>query len=149
MKPLKSGELAKQANVNPETLRYYEREGLLSTPQRTENGYRLYSETDVRQVRFIKRAQELGFSLKEIRELLALRLDASQSASEVKQLAQQKIVEIEDKIQSLQAMKATLNDLAQACSGEGSVDHCPILNCLDDCIPRKGGENECVTGSNP
>ena len=132
MHTLKSGELAKRANVNPETLRYYEREGLLSQPQRTEAGYRLYSEMDVKQVRFIKRAQELGFSLKEIKELLALRLDASQSAGEVKRIAEQKIGEIEDKIQSLQAMKAVLNHLTHACSGEGSVDHCPILNCLDE-----------------
>lgn len=140
MNLLKSGTLAKQANVNPETLRYYEREGLLPKPKRTEAGYRLYAEEDVKRVRFIKKAQELGFSLKEIKDLLALKVDASQSASQVKQLAEHKIQTIEAKIQSLQAMKSILSELAEACSGKGSVDHCPILNCLDDCIPQKGGE---------
>jgi Zn(II)-responsive transcriptional regulator len=141
MNTIKSGDLAKRANVNPETLRYYEREGLLPEPERTESGYRLYVDEDVQRVRFIKRAQELGFSLKEIKELLALKLDASQSASEVKRLAEQKVQDIKAKIQSLQAMKETLEHLTEACSGKGSVDHCPILNCLDECIPQKGGDN--------
>ncbi len=131
MSPLKSGDLAQQAKVNPETLRYYEREGLLPEPVRTESGYRLYADADVKRVRFIKRAQELGFSLKEVKELLALKVDANQSASQVKRLAEQKLADIEAKIQSLQAMKNTLNKLAEACSGKGSVNHCPILNCLD------------------
>ena len=142
MSPLKSGTLAKQANVNPETLRYYEREGLLPEPERSDAGYRLYADEDVKRVRFIKRAQELGFSLKEIKELLALKLDASQSASQVKKLAELKIQDIEAKIQSLRAMKSILSELTEACSGKGSVDHCPILSCLDDCIPQKGGETQ-------
>lgn len=129
---LKSGELARQAGVNPETLRYYEREGLLPEPARSEAGYRLYGEEDVKRVRFIKQAQELGFSLKEIRELLALKLDASRSAREVKDLTQQKIRAIEEKIAGLQAMKTALTELAEACSGHGSVDHCPILNSIDN-----------------
>jgi Hg(II)-responsive transcriptional regulator len=140
MTPFKSGELAKKANVNSETLRYYEREDLLPAPERTESGYRLYTEEDVKRVRFIKRAQELGFSLKEVKELLALKLDAGQSAGQVKRLAEQKMKDIDAKIQSLQAMKAVLQELAEACSGKGSVDQCPILHCLDECIPRKGGE---------
>ncbi len=143
MHSLKSGELAKQANVNPETLRYYEREGLLPEPVRTEAGYRLYQVDDVKRVRFIKKAQELGFSLKEVKELLALKLHADHSASEVKRLTEHKIQDIEAKIQSLQAMKKVLNDLASACSGTGSVDHCPILNCLEDNTQEKGGENSC------
>lgn len=142
MSPLKSGTLAKRANVNPETLRYYEREGLLPEPERSEAGYRLYADEDVKRVRFIKRAQELGFSLKEIKELLALKLDASQSASQVKKLAELKIQDIEAKIQSLRAMKSILSELTEACSGKGSVDHCPILSCLDECIPQKGGETQ-------
>lgn len=149
MSTLKSGELAKRASVNSETLRYYEREGLLPEPERTESGYRLYAEEDVKRVRFIKRAQELGFSLKEIKELLALKLDATRSAREVKRLAEQKVLDIEEKITTLQAMKETLQELARACSGKGSVDHCPILSCLDECIPeipmkvpKKGGEKQ-------
>lgn len=132
METLKSGDLARRAGVNPETLRYYEREGLLPEPLRSESGYRLYSVADVKRVQFIRRSQELGFSLKEIRELLALKMDASQPASTVKQLTEQKILVIEEKIQSLQAMKQELLSLVKTCSGEGSVDHCPILKNLDE-----------------
>lgn len=142
MQSITSGNLAKQANVNPETLRYYEREGLLPEPRRTETGYRLYASEDVKRVRFIKRAQELGFSLKEIKELLALKRDHHQSAQEVKRLTELKIQDIEQKIQTLSAMKSVLEELAQACSGAGGTGDCPILNCLDDCIPQKGGENK-------
>jgi MerR family mercuric resistance operon transcriptional regulator len=141
MHSLKSGELAKQAQVNPETLRYYEREGLLPEPTRTEAGYRLYHPDDVKRVRFIKKAQELGFSLKEVKELLALKLNADHSASEVKRLTEHKIRDIEAKIQSLQAMKKVLADLASACSGTGSVDYCPILNCLEENSQENGQEN--------
>ena len=140
MSPLKSGALAKKAHVNPETLRYYEREGLLPEPQRSDAGYRLYSDEDVRRVRFIKRAQELGFSLKEVKDLLALKVDASQSASEVKKLAEQKVQDIEAKIHHLQSMKRILHELADTCSGQGPVEQCPILNCLDACSSEKGGE---------
>jgi len=137
MKAFKAGELAKQAHVNVETLRYYEREGLLPEPARTEAGYRLYGQDDVQRVRFIKHAQELGFSLKEVRELLALRLDDSRPASEVRHLTAQKIEQIEAKIQSLQSMKAILETLVQACTGEGDVAHCPIMHCLEQRIPDK------------
>lgn len=138
---IKSGELAKQAGVNPETLRYYEREGLLPEPERTESGYRLYAQDDVNQVQFIKRAQELGFSLKEIKELLALRLDSNSSAAEVKKLTQEKIQDIDQKIQSLQAMKKILLELATECSGEGSLNHCPIIKSMES-IPKKGGQQQ-------
>ena len=132
MTTLKSGELAKQAGVNVETLRYYEREGFLPKPDRTESGYRLYPASEVQRVRFIKRSQELGFTLKEIKELLALRIDPGHSAGEVKELTDQKIQVIEQKIQVLQAMKTTLLELSQACPGEqGTVDTCPIIRCLD------------------
>ena len=131
MNTLKSGELAKQANVNTETLRYYEREGLLPEPKRSEAGYRLYTADDVKRVQFIKRAQDLGFSLKEIKELLTLKLDETQSAKAVKRLTEQKIKTIEHKIKALEAMKEVLLGLSAACSGEGSVDHCPIIKSLD------------------
>ena len=136
---IKSGDLAKQAKVNPETLRYYEREGLLPEPERTEAGYRLYADDDVKRVKFIKRAQELGFALKEIKELLALRVEGTQSASKVKRLTQQKIQSINDKILTLQSMKSVLERLAEACSGQAAGDECPILNCLDDCTQEKKG----------
>ena len=130
MAALTRGTLAKQAGVNGETLRYYEREGLLPEPKRSESGYRLYREDDVKRVRFIKRAQELGFNLREIKELLALTAEDDNSVQDVKKLSQQKIHEIQEKIDSLEAMKKTLTKLVRACSGKGKVEHCPIIQSL-------------------
>lgn len=127
-----SGELARQASVNGETLRYYEREGLLPAPPRTESGYRMYGPEDVQRVRFIRRAQELGFSLADIRELLTLRNDTAQTVGPVKQLAQRKMQQIDEKIQALMAMKTALSGLVNACPGDqGTTPQCPILNSLD------------------
>jgi MerR family transcriptional regulator, copper efflux regulator len=136
VKPLKAGELAKQAQVNVETLRYYEREGLLPLPERSEAGYRLYPLRAVQQVRFIKRAQELGFTLKEIKELLVLQAKSDATAEEVKLLAQNKLQVIENKISLLQEMKATLLGLSEACHGnETSMEHCPILQFIEADAP--------------
>lgn len=137
MKSLKSGELASEAQVNSETLRYYEKEGLLPEPKRSDAGYRLYQAEDIKRVHFIKRAQDLGFSLKEIKELLALKVDESQSAAAVKALAKQKIEAIEQKITDLMSMKQVLSELYEDCSGGVSVAHCPIIQCLDQ--PNKKG----------
>lgn len=132
MKPLKAGELAKQAQVNVETLRYYEREGLLPLPERSEAGYRLYPLQTVQQVRFIKRAQELGFTLKEIKELLVLQAQSDATAEEVKVLAQNKLKVIEDKIILLNEMRATLLALTEACPGhDAKLADCPILNFIE------------------
>lgn len=132
MTPLKSSQVAQQANVNVETLRYYEREGLLPTPSRTESGYRQYSETDVARVQFIKRAQHLGFTLDEIKDLLSLRQHPDDSAGPVKQLALDKIELIDTKIEALQQMKTVLQDLASACPGShGTIDYCPILKAFE------------------
>lgn len=131
-KTLKSGDVAKQTGVNVETLRYYEREGLLPQPQRTEAGYRLYTDVDIQKIRFIKRAQELGFTLKEIKDLLLLRVSPDRSALEVKKLATLKINIINEKINALQAIKNSLVALAGACPGsDGTVSDCPIIQCLD------------------
>ena len=132
MKQLKSGDLAKQTGINVETLRYYEREGLLPKPERTESGYRQYSQMDVQKILFIKKAQELGFTLKEIKELLSLKISSGHSALEVKQLSLQKIQAIDAKITSLLAMEESLTCLVDACPGsEGDISECPILECLD------------------
>src|SRR5207244_5272900 len=98
---LKIGELAERAEVNLQTIRYYEREGLLPEPPRRESGYRMFPETTVRRVRFIKRAQELGFTLAEIRELLSLRHDHDRIRTEVRALAEAKISHVEEKIRTL------------------------------------------------
>ena len=126
---LKIGQLAQRASVNLQTIRYYEREGLLPEPPRLSSGYRLYTDSMVRRVRFIKRAQEIGFSLAEIRELLSLRADGQRN--EVRAIAQAKIADIEDKMRTLKAMKTVLSRLTERCSGCGPASECPILESID------------------
>ena len=124
------GDVAKQAKVRIETLRYYEREGLVASPPRSASNYRLYPEDTVRRVQFIKRAQELGFSLKEIKELLSLRVDPTTSCADVRNRAQEKITTIEEKVRTLKAMKHALMQLVEECPGQGDVTDCPILESL-------------------
>ena len=128
---LRIGQFAQRAAVNLQTIRYYEREGLLPEPPRLSSGYRLYTDSMVRRVRFIKRAQEIGFSLAEIRELLSLRADGRRERNEVRAIAQAKIADIEDKMRTLKAMKAVLNRLTERCSGCGPASECPILESID------------------
>ncbi len=131
MNRLTIGQLAKRANVNVQTVRYYERRGLIPDPPRRESGYRLYSQNDIARIQFIKRAQELGFSLKEILELLFLRVDPDTTCGDVKRTAEAKIGEIEEKIRDLQKMKEALTKLAAACKGRGPTSECPILEALN------------------
>lgn len=128
---LKIGELADRAGVNLQTIRYYEREGLLPEPPRLASGYRMFPRDAVRRIRFIKRAQELGFTLSEIKELLALRIDRDRGSGEVHKLAQAKITDIEQKIRTLQAMKKVLKQVAERCPGCGPTSECPILESLE------------------
>ncbi len=132
MERLTIGELAKHGRVNLETIRYYERIGLIVDPPRTNAGYRIFSPEAVRRVRFIKRAQELGFSLKEIKELLDLRISTDSTCADVQIRAQAKLSDINEKIRTLQAMKKTLEQLNAACSGKGAVSECVILESLSD-----------------
>ncbi len=125
------GKVAKQSGVGVETVRFYEREGLLEEPPRRPSGYRQYPQDTVERLRFIKRAKELGFSLKEVKELLALRIAPGTSCGQIKKRAAAKVEDIEDRIRSLQRMKRALKKLAAACSGNGSVSHCPILDALE------------------
>lgn len=131
MKQLTIGKVALQAGVGVETIRFYEREGLIDKPLRRASGYRQYSEEVVARVRFIRRAKALGFSLKEIYELLGLRIEPNATSGEVKSRATRKIEEISDKILSLQQMKEALENLVSACSGKGPVSECPILEAMD------------------
>jgi MerR family mercuric resistance operon transcriptional regulator len=128
---LKIGDVAERGGVNLQTIRYYEREGLLPEPPRLASGYRLFPEAAVRRVRFIKRAQELGFSLAEIRELLSLRENADAGAQDMRERARAKVADIEEKIRTLRAMKKALNALAESCPGCGPLSECPILDALD------------------
>ncbi len=131
MEQLKTGELAKRAGVNVETLRFYEREGLIPEPPRRMSGYREYPAESIQLIRFIKRAQELGFSLREVRELLALRVEAGTTCADVRQKASEKVSEVRQKIADLQAIERALGTLTATCSGEGPLTECPILDCLD------------------
>ena len=128
---LKIGEVAERGGVNLQTIRYYEREKLLPQPPRLPSGYRIYPDQTVRRVRFIKRAQEIGFTLAEIRELLAIRMDTDGDSSEVRALAQAKISDIEAKIQTLYRMREALGRITERCSGCGPASECPILESID------------------
>mgnify|MGYP001055567050 CR=1 FL=1 len=131
MEHLKTGELAKRAGVNVETLRFYEREGLMPEPPRRMSGYREYPAESVQRIRFIKRAQELGFSLREVRELLALRVEPGTTCADVRQKSQAKVEQVRQKIADLKAIELALQTLTATCSGEGPLSDCPILDCLD------------------
>jgi MerR family mercuric resistance operon transcriptional regulator len=131
MNTLTIGKLAKKTDVNIETVRYYERRGLIPKPKRKESGYRKYSDDTVKRILFIKHAKELGFSLHEIHELLSLKLDPVTPCSEVKNKAVIKIKDIEQKIKKLSNMKKALVKLTRACSGAGPVSECPILEALE------------------
>ena len=131
MHRLTVGEVAKRAAVHIETLRYYERQGLVARPPRRRSNYRLYPEETVQRIQFIKRAQQLGFSLKEIRELLALRATPQIQCADVRERALAKIREIEHKVRTLQAMHTALTRLVAACAGQGHIADCPILESLN------------------
>ena len=124
--------LAQLGGVNLETIRYYERQGLLPAPPRTAAGYRVFPLEAARRLRFIKRAQELGFSLNEIAELLELRIKPGAKRADMRARAETKISDIEQKIRSLQAMKKTLRQLTERCDGCGPLAECPILESLNE-----------------
>ncbi|MEX0721571.1 MAG: MerR family transcriptional regulator [Balneolaceae bacterium] len=127
----KIGKTAELSGVNKETVRYYEKRGLIPKPDRRRSGYRIFTKRHIRQIKFIKRAQELGFTLSEIKELLELRLSNGTTCSEIKNEAQQKHQDVLEKIEDLQRIKNTLIDLIDSCDGEGPKDACPILKALE------------------
>ena len=125
------GELARRAGVNVQTVRYYERRGLLADPRAREQGYREYTNATLERLRFIRRAQELGFTLTEIGELLALRLDAGATAAAVKARAAEKVAEIDAKLRDLERIRAALTHLAGQCAGgKAPLGDCPLLDAL-------------------
>jgi len=130
-KPLTIGLVARRAGVGIETVRFYERQGLIEEPPRRLSGYREYPEEVVARLSFIRRAKELGFTLSEIKELLALRLDPQTPAAEIRQRAEAKIADIQAKIHSLQKMKKALARLTSACGCHGTSAECPLLHALD------------------
>lgn len=127
---MRSGELARRAGVNIETLRYYERRGLLASPERLPNGYREYPESALERIGFIKRAQGLGFSLEEVEELLQLQPARGRQRARVRRLAQEKLQTIVLKLDELQSMRAALERLVHSCEHEAEELACPIIEAL-------------------
>ena len=126
------GAVAKRVGVAIDTIRYYEREGLLPEPQRRASGYRSYGDGTIVQLRFIRRAKDLGFTLEEIRELLVLSADRQRGVKAVKRRAQQRLAAIEQRIVELQRVRDGLAQLVDSCPGHGKPEECPILRALSD-----------------
>ncbi len=127
MEKLTIGQLANKANVNLETIRYYERRGLIPEPPRNKSGHREYSLEEVKRTEFIKRSQTLGFSLKEILELLSLRVEPGRTCGDVKERVEAKIADIEKRIEDLERIREALLSMSNKCIGKGPVGKCPIL----------------------
>ncbi|MGH8622765.1 MAG: heavy metal-responsive transcriptional regulator [Burkholderiales bacterium] len=125
------GKVAHSAGLAIDTVRYYEREGLLEKPARTASGYRHYRPDVVARLRFIRQAKELGFSLREIKELLSLRVEAGRSCADVRARAERKIADVEQRVATLMRMKRALAKLASSCSGRAPTSECPILEALE------------------
>lgn len=131
-----TGEVAERARVNVQTVRYYERRGLLPAPHRLPSGYRQYDQAHIARIRFIKRAQELGFTLGEIDELLSLKADPAGDRADVRARAATKVSEIQRKIDDLNRIRHTLLGLLDACEGHGPAHDCPILQALEHDRPE-------------
>ncbi len=132
---MKIGEVARAAGIGIDAIRFYEREGLIEKPARMPSGYRAYRPDVVPNLRFIKRAKELGFALKEISELLSLDADPRATAGDVKALAETKLGDIEEKVRALQRMRRALRQVAEGCPGSGPTSGCSILQSLSE--PRR------------
>lgn len=128
---LTRGQLARKTGIGIEALRFYERKGLIPNPPRSPAGYRLYPETMVVRLNFIRRAKQLGFSLNEIGELLATRVDPRTTRGQVREEIRVKIAEIRSRIRDLEKMKSALERLAAACRGAAAAGECPILDALE------------------
>jgi Hg(II)-responsive transcriptional regulator len=128
---MKIGEVAKQSDVGVETIRYYERKGLLAEPERRPSGYRLYDASVVARLQFIRRTKELGFTLAEIKEFLGLWFDANTRCEHIRARAEKKVTDIEEKIRTLQKMKRSLKKVISECESKNTVDDCPLLVGID------------------
>lgn len=122
-----TSQVAKEANVNIETIRYYERNNLISEPERNESGYRQYTVEDIGRIKFIKLSQELGFSLKEIFQILSMRADNKLNCGVTLSFSEKKIQEIDEKINKLNEMKLLLKSFMKTCQEDPSTSECPIV----------------------
>lgn len=141
MRTFTIGQVAREAGVSVETVRFYEREGLLEEPERQQSGYRQFPSEAIDRLRFIKQAQRLGFTLRDVRELLALKLDPQATRSEVRNRAVAKIADIDQRIAELQRMKQALAPLVKACDGRGMLEGCPILAAIERPCPHQAPAN--------
>jgi Zn(II)-responsive transcriptional regulator len=138
MQTMNIGRLAELAQVNIDTIRYYERQGLLPPAARSASGYRQYSRSDLERLRFILRSKELGFSLSEIGDLLSLTKDRQSDMRGVKRKAEQRLEQVEQKIAELRRVKRGLKQLIDACPGHGELRTCPIVTALSGDVPKSG-----------
>ena len=127
---MKIGELSRRAEVPIDTVRYYERQGLLPAPERQASGYRKYHADDVTRLQFVRRAKALGFTLKEIQELLALSDHRDDDMADLKAATNDKLADVNRKIAELSRIRTGLETLVEACPGHGALKHCPILHAL-------------------
>jgi MerR family transcriptional regulator, mercuric resistance operon regulatory protein len=137
---MRTGQVAANAGVNVQTLRYYERRGLLPAPERRDSGYREYTSEAVRVVRFVKRAQQLGFTLDDVEALLELAAGGPESCDAVEALAMERIAELDDKIGALLAMRDSLGALVRSCAWPRADRECPLLEAIDN-ASREGHEH--------
>ena len=132
---MKIGELAKRSGVGIDTVRFYERQGLLPKARRLASGYRVYDPGDVKRLRFVRRAKALGFTLEEIRDLLALSDHRDDDMAALKELATEKLADVQTKLAELNRIREGLETLVVACPGHGALAQCPILNALSEDAP--------------
>jgi MerR family copper efflux transcriptional regulator len=135
------GKLADRAGVGIDTVRFYERRGLLPKPQRTASGYRLYDEASINRIRFVRRAKQLGFTLDEIEILLQLQ-DKGGRKAEVKSITTRKLEQIDAKIADLSRMRDVLTTLAAECSGQGNISTCPIIEAIAEDETHTDGDTK-------
>lgn len=131
MERLSTGEVAERAGVGVETIRFYEREGLIEEPPRTGAGYRQFPPRVVTRLRFIRSAKDLGFTLREIRELLSLRAGPGRNRDDARRMAREKLDEVDGKIDALQRIRHALASLVDQCRGGGVAEECPILEAME------------------
>ena len=125
------GQVARAAGIGVETVRFYERQGVLAPPPRTGSGYRQYAADTVGRLRFVRRAERLGFTLREVKELLALGADPDADRADVREKAQSKIDDVREKVRDLKLVLAQLVRLRDTCHGTGPAVDCPILTALN------------------
>lgn len=129
------GQLSRLSGTGVETIRYYEREGLISEPPRRASGYRQYPEDTLSRLRFIRHAKALGFSLRDIKELLELRVAPGTTCADIRKRAEEKIADVRAKLEMLRQIEQALMKLTATCRGRGSISDCPILDALEEQDP--------------